>query len=191
MNESGKSHCGSKDDVIQDGVTCPAIAPWGRYAGILTGIPMILIAVLAVYILGKTSFTALVVWLLLLFVFAVPLRYLICARCPYYGQPCSTMVGVLIPRMFKKKQEGKSMVIGLWLDVAFFLLLFFIPLPYAWRGFGWPGALIWVNAIIFGFSIHTRFGCARCPFTFCPINKAARMVWIVRQEGASRRCISR
>jgi len=179
MNESGKFCCESRDCVIQDGVECPKHSPWGRYTGILTGIPMTLIAVLAVYILGKTSFMALAVWLVLLFIFAVPLRYLICARCPYYGQPCSTMMGVLVPRIFKK-QEGKSMVPGLWLDVVFFLLLFFIPLPYAWRGFGWPGALIWVNAILFGFLLHTRFGCARCPFTFCPFNKTARIFWIVK-----------
>lgn len=179
MNESLKSRCGSEDRLMQDGVTCPRISPWGHHVGILTGIPLILMTILAVYILGKTSNMALIVWLLLLFVFAVPLRYLICARCPYYGQPCSTVVGVLIPRLFNK-QEGKSMVLGLWLDVAFFLLLFLIPLPYAWNGLGWPMALLWINAIVIGFLVLTRFGCTRCPFTFCPTGKAARGLWIVK-----------
>ena len=179
MSDSGKDQCSHEDCVLQDGVTCPGTSPWARHTGILTGIPMIFITVLAVYILGKTNITALVLWLLLLFSFAVPLRYLICARCPYYGQPCSTMVGVLIPRLFKK-QEGKSMVTGLWLDVLFFLLLFVIPLPYAWLNFGWPVTLLWVNAVILGALALTRFGCARCPFAFCPIGKAARVFWIIK-----------
>lgn len=67
------------------------------------------------------------------------------------------------------------MVSGLWLDVLFFLPLSVIPLPYAWHEFGWPVALLWINVVILGFSALTRFGCARCPFTFCPIGKAARV----------------
>lgn len=174
------------DSVMQDGTVCPKIAPWGRHVGIVTGIPYLVIAVLGGYILERTSPIALLVWFLLLLIFAVPLRYLICARCPYYGQPCCTLLGIVTPRLFQK-QEGRSMKAGLWLDMVFFLFLFGIPLPYAWLGFGWPMALLWTGAIVAGFLIHTRFGCARCPFTFCPIGKVGRVVWHTqaRQTGPS------
>ena len=63
-----------------------------------------------------------------------------------------------------------------------FLILFFFPLPYAWLGFGWSITLLWIMMIISGFLIHTRFGCARCPFTFCPIGKLARVFWNVKDN---------
>ena len=72
------------------------------------------------------------------------------------------------------------MVFGLWLDVLFFLSLSVIPLPYAWHEFGWPVALLWINVVILGFFALTRFGCARCPFTFCPIGKAERVFWTIK-----------
>ena len=74
------------------------------------------------------------------------------------------------------------MILGLWLDVVFFLILFFFPLPYARLGFGWPITLLWIMMIISGFLIHTRFGCARCPFTFCPIGKLGRVSWNVKDN---------
>lgn len=74
------------------------------------------------------------------------------------------------------------MIFGLWLDVVFFVILFSIPLPYAWLGLGWPMALLWIMMIVIGFLIHTRSGCARCPFTFCPIGKVAGVVWRVKDN---------
>lgn len=123
MKTSCPSQC-RDESVIQDGVICPKTAPWGRHIGVLTTIPYIFIVIFAVIILARTSITAMVIWLLLLFAFAFPLRYLICARCPYYGQPCSTVLGMVTPKFFKK-QENQSMILGLWLDVLFFSDLVF------------------------------------------------------------------
>jgi hypothetical protein len=132
--------------------------------------------VFPLFVLVQTNLMTLLVWLLLLAVFAVPLRYLVCARCPYYGQVCSTDMGKLVPRMFAR-QEGKSMRLGLWLDVVCFTLLFLLPLAALWRWGGILALVIWCALFLGLFAVMTRVACAPCPLTFCPIGRAGRAFW--------------
>ncbi len=175
-SESNRTDAVEKDFTVQDGVRCPSRAPWSPRVSTLTSLTFIPIILLAFYILAQASVFKLFIWLLLFAIFAYPLRYLICARCPYYGQSCSTLYGRTVPRMFKK-QEGKSMVLGLWLDVVFFLVLFLTPLPEVWRVGGFPMLLLWVGAFALMFGTVSRIACTVCPLTFCPIGRAARAVW--------------
>ena len=162
--------------VVQDGVQCPRRAPWARTVSVLTSLTFIPIILLAFNTLVQTSLFKLLVWLVVLAVFAYPLRYLVCARCPYYGQRCSTMLGLTVPRMFEK-QEGKSMLLGLWLDVVFFIALFLIPLPDVWRLGGFLLLLLWVGAFALMIGTVTRKACSVCPLTFCPIGRAGQALW--------------
>ncbi len=160
---------------FQDGGESPPRPPGPRHTGILTGIPLVLMSLVAIYILAPASLVALIIWLGLLFVLAFPLRYLVCARCPYYGQSCSTVMGRLVPYMFKK-QSG-SMKAGLWGDVIIGPALFLIPLPFAAGSSGWVMVIIWLFVVALVVGTLTRFGCTRCPLTFCPIGKAGRRIW--------------
>ncbi|MDD5225463.1 MAG: hypothetical protein PHE84_15885 [bacterium] len=162
--------------VIQDGVKCPRVSPWppsGRN-NLIMAVFLIPILGTAVYVLAKTSPLMLAVWLLALLLFAWPLRYLICARCPYYGQHCSTNMGKIVPLMFKK-QEGKSMKLGLWLDVVSFFFLFLLPAPAAYRVGGMTLALVWAGAFLLLFILISTLACAYCPLTFCPIGRGGRV----------------
>jgi hypothetical protein len=141
-------------------------------------IPMI---VLAVYVLAHASITRLAVWLVIFGLFAYPLRYLVCARCPYYGQPCSTNLGRIVPHLFKK-QEGKSMKAGLWLDVVCFAVLLLFPLPDVWKMGGIGLTLLWFGSFFLMAAVLTRLACSVCPFTFCPIGQAGKALW--RGRGA-------
>lgn len=161
--------------IMQDGVQCPVKPPWGPNNGRYAAIPGLIFFAMPVFILFKTSIPALIVWLAAFFIFAVPLRLLICARCPYYGMDCSTGAGKMVPYLFKKR-EG-SMVLGLWLDVVFGLFLFIQPAAYMHAYGGWILLLIWIAVFILMFSVTTRFGCLKCPFTFCPIGKGGRIFW--------------
>lgn len=165
--------------VLQDGVSCPKKAPWHPRVSRVTGLPMLPVVALAIYILAVNSLLFLALWVLLLVIFAWPLRYLICARCPYYGQPCSTNMGLLVTRMFKK-QTGKSMKPGLWLDLLFLIMLFAIPVWPAWISGGAMLTTAWVAAYAIWMGVLTRMGCAACPFTFCPIGKIGRFVWRIK-----------
>jgi hypothetical protein len=76
-----------------------------------------------------------------------------------------------------RKQEGRSILLGLWLDVAFFLALFLVPLPEVWRVGGFLLLLFWVGAFVLMIATVTRLACSVCPLTFCPIGRAGRALW--------------
>jgi len=166
----------SEKPLMQDGVRCPRTSPWPAGAALTMRLMFVPVIVTPVYILSQTNLLKLGIWLLLFGLFAYPLRYLVCARCPYYGQSCSTDLGILVPRMFRK-QEGKSMRLGLWLDVVCFLALFALPLPEVWRWGGWPALILWCGLFLVLFGVMTRVACSPCPLTFCPIGRAGRAFW--------------
>lgn len=173
-----RSNSGAKPEetVLQDGVVCSCESPWPGWVSWLTSITMLPVALCGAYILAATSPWKLAVWLGLFALFAVPLRYLVCARCPYYGKTCSTFMGRAVPLLFKK-QEGQSMKLGLWLDVVFMTLLFALPLTEAWRHGGLLLLLLWVSVFGSMFAVLSRVACSVCPFSFCPIGRAGRALW--------------
>jgi len=174
--EMEQEPCECGEPVIQDGVACPHKSPWSPTVSKWSRLVFLPILVLPVIVLAQTSMLKLVLWLGALFVLLVPLRYFVCARCPYYGQSCSTDFGRIVPRLFKK-QEGKSMRMGLWLDVVFFAFLCLFPLPEVWK-IGGPLLVLGWLALFFGvFAALTRVACGACPLTFCPIGRAGRAFW--------------
>jgi len=176
----GPSPPNKNEVIIQDGVSCPHKAPWPLKASRLAGFSMLPTIILGIYILAQTNIPKLLLWSLVLVVFVYPLRYLVCARCPYYGQDCSTPLGKIVPHMFKK-QEDKSMKLGLWLDLVFFMVLFVLPLPEVWQFGGFLMLLVWFGALIFMSAVLTRMACSVCPLTFCPIGRMGRAIWM-REE---------
>jgi len=175
MDETGGTSMTDENEsrfCTQDGIECPKRAPWPGWVSAATGAAFLPMTVLAVAMLWQSP-SKLAIWLLGFGLFLVPLRYLICARCPYYGQSCSSPMGKTVPFIFKK-QEGRSMKAGLWLDVAAFAFLFLFPLPdaFAWRGIG--GLFLWISSWFLIFVLLTGLACSRCPFVFCPIGRAGR-----------------
>ena len=167
----------TQDDCItQDGCRGPRKAPWPSSISIVTTLPFLVVFGLGFYILMNSSMLKLAVWLAVVVFSIVPGRYFLCARCPYYGQDCSTKFGRLVPYLFRK-QEEKSMRPGLWLDLTEMIVLFLIPLPDAWRTGGLILLLLWIGANLLSFGTLTRIACPACSFTFCPIGKAGRAIW--------------
>ncbi|ABW67116.1 hypothetical protein [Desulfosudis oleivorans] len=152
---------------------CPPDPPWPKYVAFITFLPWPVIVGMALYILWHTSRVMLDVWLTAFFLFFVPLRYLICAPCPYYGKNCSTIMGRLVPLMFAQR-PGTPLAIGLWLDIVSFAVLSIIPLPYAWRLGGAPLTGLWLAVFATALVSLGALGCRYCPFTYCPIGRASR-----------------
>ena len=133
MTEEEKGDSAENENYIeQDGCSVPAKPPWHPVVSRISTIPFAVQFALAVYILYRGNIPLLAVWIAVFFVLLIPLRYLVCARCPYYGQYCSTTFGKMTPFFFKK-QEGGSMAPGLYLDVVLMTALFVIPILPAWR----------------------------------------------------------
>lgn len=166
-----------QDIIIQNNVPCPKKSPWSIEVSYLTMLTFPLIIALAFYIFLQTSMIKLAIWSAGLFILAVPLRYLICTRCPYYGQNCSLPIGKIFPYLFKNK-EGKPMLpLGLWMDGIMFFFLFIFPIKDAWEVGGILLVFIWGYTNLTFVILLTRLGCTACPFTFCPFNNAAKTFW--------------
>ncbi len=174
--EQKQTKVSEQSDIIQDGVACPRTPPWPKGIMKWTTFSMMPNTILAIYILSQTNVIKLVVWFIILILFCYPLRYLVCARCPYYGKNCSTYFGRIIPFLFKK-QEGKSMKLGLWLDLVIYMILFVIPLPEVWQFGGIFTLALYFGTLLFMSIIISRLGCANCPLTFCPIGQVSRRIW--------------
>ena len=172
-NEEPQKESNAPDFVIQDGVRCPLNPPWTRKTGIISVLIFSLINILAFLVLLQTSTVKLIIWLAVLFLMIYPFRYFVCARCPYYGKPCAFYgLDRLIPRMFKK-QEGRSMKNGFYLDMISIGFLLLFPLPDMWRYGGALLLIVWL-ALLTVFYLHlTLNACSVCPLTFCPAYQSA------------------
>jgi hypothetical protein len=173
MNKSDKY---SDDGLIQDGISCPKDPPWPSWVSKITAVPFILLFVIVVIFLSQINVVKLIVWLLAFGILLGPMRYLVCARCIYYGKDCASILGRLVPLAFKK-QEGKSMRAGMWLEVAFLFFLFLLPLPDFYDYLGWSLIVLWFGAFLLAFIVLTGLACLSCPLLFCPIGMGGRRFW--------------
>ncbi len=166
-----------EDYVLQDGVRWPKKPPWGPRVWIIVAAPLALIFVVAVVVLFKTSLVSLLVMLLAAGVITVQMMYMVCTRCPYYGRDCFFLrFGRIVPLIFKK-QEGKSMVPGMWLSMLIAAFLFVYPIPGMWAYGGWIAVALWVILFALFFVMLSRVACPTCPFASCPYRKAGKAVW--------------
>jgi hypothetical protein len=171
--QTTRKQSSQSQSIRQDGVLCPRKPPWDPRVSRVTGLPFMVILILGIYLLLRAGILPLVIWLLAYAIFSYPLRYFVCARCPYYGMDCSSSYGKLVPKMFKK-QEGKSMLLGLWFDVVFLTFLFVFPLIYIKN---LVLIIVWCGVFVMAFVVLSRLACAVCPLTFCPIGKGGRAFW--------------
>jgi hypothetical protein len=79
--------------------------------------------------------------------------------------------------MLFNKQAGKSMRMGMWLEVVFLFFLFLLPFPEFFHYFGWFMIILWITAFFLAFVVLTGFACLSCPFPFCPIGMGGRRFW--------------
>lgn len=178
LKTTEKTDTQCNDFIMQDGIKCPKASPWEgrRHISNIVMLPLLTALVLGTYILVATSMKALIIWYTLLFVLLYPLRYMVCARCPYYGQNCYTPMGKLIPHLFPR-QQGKSMKLGLWLDIVIAVPFFLMVYPFAYQLHGWRMVFIWFIISLIFFTFLTQLGCLNCPFAFCPVGKMGRQYW--------------
>ena len=166
----------SGDCVIQDGISCPKKPPWPSWVSKITAIPFILLLSIVVIFLSQINAVKLAIWLLAFGILLGPMRYFVCARCVYYGKDCASILGRLVPLVFKK-QEGRSMRPGMVVEVAFLFFLFLLPLPDFYGYLGWPLIALWFGTFLLAFMVMTGLACLSCPLTFCLIGMGGRHFW--------------
>jgi len=162
--------------IMQDGCRCPETPPWHPNVSKITAVPILLFFGIGAYGMAKLGYMYFLGWFILAAIKIYGIRYFVCARCPYYGKNCSSFFGKLVTFMHKK-QENKSMVIGLWIDTLFWGIIFIYPLYYFLKYKMYVLTMLYCFACFLMVSILTRLACSICPLTICPVGKMSRITW--------------
>ncbi|MBU0991583.1 MAG: hypothetical protein KJ737_03725 [Proteobacteria bacterium] len=160
---------------IQDGCKYPKNPPWSPVVTKLTSLWILIFFLAGVYGTLKVGFSVFFIWTLIFCIKLYVIRYIVCARCPYYGENCSCFYGKLAARLFEK-QENKSMKMGLWIDCFVWYFIFLYPLYYYLKLDMDVYAMFWVFLFFAMSGTLSVLACSTCPFEFCPQGYVGRIV---------------
>lgn len=94
-------------------------------------------------------------------------RRFVCARCQYYGQECSVMLGVMTARMMPRDESKPLDRNTMIADFAYIGALWLLPVPQA-RKSGRLAAL-YLLSVASGLLAILLGACGRCGNEFCPM----------------------
>lgn len=164
--------------IMQDGCRCPEEPPWHPTVSKITAVPILFFFGVGGYGMAQLGYLYFAVWISLVGIKIYGIRYIVCARCPYYGTNCSSFFGRLVP-FLHKKQENKSMVIGLWIDTLFWGVLFLYPLYYFVQNKMYITTLMYGSSFLLMVVLLSRLACSICPLTICPVGQMGRKFWSI------------
>ncbi|MBN2028068.1 MAG: hypothetical protein JW854_15065 [Actinobacteria bacterium] len=91
----------------------------------------------------------------------------ICARCPYYGEYCSTLFGKITALMWPRSDKPLARQ-GFYWDLVLLPVIFIYPVPEIWRGSKRLFAAYLATWALF-LSAMYGLACRRCPLEACPV----------------------
>ncbi|MEW6554544.1 MAG: hypothetical protein AB1384_09685 [Actinomycetota bacterium] len=91
----------------------------------------------------------------------------ICARCPYYGEYCSTLFGKITPLVFPHSDKPMT-TRGFYWDLALLPALFLYPIPEINRSSRKRLVAYIVSWAVFLAAMYS-LACRRCPLEACPV----------------------
>ncbi len=147
---------------------CTGRNPWPTWVSFATTSSALPAVVLGYRSLWRGRRSKLPLWGGLWLVLATLSRRFICARCPYYGEYCSTLFGKVTPLIWRRDQRPLTAGGFLW-DLVLAPALFILPAPDAYR-ISKRYLLAYLSAWALFLVIMHRLGCRRCPLDMCPFN---------------------
>ncbi|MBC7231310.1 MAG: hypothetical protein H5T74_13080 [Actinobacteria bacterium] len=143
-------------------------SPWPPWVSFLTTASALPAAALGTVSLWRGGRGKLLPWAGAWGLLTTVSRRYICARCPYYGEHCSTLFGRLTPLMWERDERLLTTRSFYW-DIALAPILFVLPAPDAYRVSKRLFIAYLAAWALFLGTLHT-LGCRRCPLTVCPFN---------------------
>jgi hypothetical protein len=102
------------------------------------------------------------------------MRRFVCARCQYYGQPCSTMLGVMTSKMMPRDETKKLDRNTMLIDFALIFGVGFYAVPQVINNrklaiVYFASVMAAMGAIVFGC-------CEKCGNEFCPMKDVRKAI---------------
>jgi len=149
----------------QEGTAPPN--PWPQYVSIVTTASALPSGAIALKALLRENRRKLPVYGLLWTALTTVARRDICARCPYYGEYCSTLFGKITALMWPRSDKPLTRQ-GFYWDLVLLPAIFIYPAPEIWRGSSRLFAAYLAALALFLSAMYT-LACRRCPLEACPV----------------------
>jgi hypothetical protein len=142
--------------------------PWPTSTAFITTGSILPISAIGTYALLKGNRRKLLLWGMLWGALTTVSRREICARCPYYGEYCSTLMGKITPLMWPRSDKPLTTQ-GFYWDIALAPALLLYPMPQVHRHSRQLLAAYLAAWILYLATMY-NLACKRCPLTMCPFN---------------------
>jgi hypothetical protein len=141
--------------------------PWPRHVSFITTASALPSVAIAFYALAKQNPRKLLLYSGLWAALTTVARRDICARCPYYGEYCSTLFGKTTALMFPPSEKPMTTQ-GFYWDLTLLPLLFAYPLPDIQRRSKLLLAA-YIKAWLLFLAAMYNLACKKCPLEACPV----------------------
>lgn len=143
--------------------------PWPKWLSFVTMGLALKIWAIGLYALIRENPRRLPAYVGFLVAGATVARRELCARCPYYGEYCTMLIGKWTAVLYEPRDEAPT-TISYLLDGFIGGSTFLYPLPEVSRR-SWK-LLAFYLAIAAAFAVVSlSFSCRRCPMEGCPLNR--------------------
>jgi hypothetical protein len=147
--------------------------PFDRKSALTNQVLFSMPVAIGAYAIARYKPRKLPLFLAALAAFGTVWRRFICARCQYYGQECSTMLGVMTARMMPRDESRQLDRNAMIADFAFIGALALMPIPQVLKRF--KLTVLYFSAVAASMGRILFNACDRCGNEFCPmkdLNKA-------------------
>lgn len=156
------------------GNTCEEHSPWDRNSAVVNQVLMGVPVVIGTLAIARQKPLKLIYYLPGVLLVMTVWRRFVCARCRYYGQECSTLLGIATARMMPRDEEkalGRNAMI---VDFTLLGLLAIIPLPQVLKRSRL--AVLYLLSLAAFSTVILFNACGRCGNEFCPMKGLEKKV---------------
>jgi hypothetical protein len=149
-------------------------SPWDRNSAVVHQVLMGVPVAIGVQAIARYKPLKLAYYLPGVILLVTTWRRFVCARCRYYGNECSTLLGIATARMMPRDEERALDRNTMFVDFAFMVALALIPLPQVLKR-SRLAVLYLLSLAAFFFAILFN-ACGRCGNDFCPMKDLEKAV---------------
>ncbi len=144
-----------------------ATNPWPKSTSFAVTGALAIPGIMGIYALAKKAPRRLPLQVSLWVALTTALRRVICARCDYYGEYCSTLMGKWTA-LFLERDNQPLEAAGFYWDAILGACIILYPLPQAAK-VSWRFAVIYLFSWAAALTLFNLLACRVCPIQACPM----------------------
>ncbi len=141
--------------------------PWPASTSFTVTGALAIPGIMGIYALAKKAPRRLPLQLSFWVALTTALRRFICARCDYYGEYCSTLMGKWTALFLERESEPLETA-GFYWDAILGACIILYPLPQAFK-ISWKFAVVYLASWVAALALFNQLACSICPIQACPM----------------------